>query len=238
MFNKIEVKKHRLYEKIISEINQSIKSGKLKPGDYLPPERELAELFGVSRVPVREATKTLEFMGVLESTTKGLMINDSLSYGHFVNLERDLKCKSSDMFEDLLEARELIELKVVELACKNRTDEDLAEMDSVILKMGKEIEKGVININIAKEFHYILINACKNSVLMRLLQLLDSLLGEVRGQSLLTTGRYSESFEESRRIIEAIREGDTNLACKEMQIHMSAMRSNYQTYSNMEETNE
>jgi len=237
MFNKVEVKNHRLYEKIIDEINRLIQSGELKPGDYLPPERELAEQFGVSRVPVREATKTLEFMGVLENTTKGLRVTDSLTRS-LVGLELDLKDINSDTFSDLLEAREPIELKIVELACKNRTEDDLAAMDAVIAKMGQEVEKGMITPQTSREFHYSLTNACKNSVLTRILQLLDGLLGEVREQSLLAPGRYLQSYEESYRIIEAVRIGDAELACREMQLHMTVMRGHYEAYSSMEHTEE
>ena len=232
MFNKVEVKNHRLYEKIIDEINRLIDTGELKPGDYLPRERELAEQFGVSRVPVREATKTLEFMGILQNSTKGLMVTDPLTRG--LSGSEILLGNSSDTYADLIEAREPIELKIVELACKNRTEEDLAHMDAVLAKMKEEIDQGIVNDQASKEFHYTLMNACKNSVLKRLLALLDGLLEEVREQSLVTPGRYSQSYEESRRIIEAIRDGDARRACQEMQTHINMMRDNYHTYSSME----
>jgi len=51
------IQSFRLYEQIVSQIEQSIQSGQLKPGDQLPPERELAEQLGVSRTAVREAIK-------------------------------------------------------------------------------------------------------------------------------------------------------------------------------------
>lgn len=55
----------RLYESIIADISDRISRGVLKPGDILPSERELAEQFQLSRIPVREALKILEFLGVI-----------------------------------------------------------------------------------------------------------------------------------------------------------------------------
>ena len=55
----------RLYESIIADISDRISQGELRPGDVLPSERELAEQFQLSRIPVREALKILEFLGVI-----------------------------------------------------------------------------------------------------------------------------------------------------------------------------
>ena len=58
----------RFYEYVIENIRQMIANGELQAGQKLPSERELAEKFNVSRVPIREALKILEYMGVLDSS--------------------------------------------------------------------------------------------------------------------------------------------------------------------------
>src|SRR5438309_11129721 len=65
------VRKTRIYEEVASQIQRLITDGRLRPGDHLPPERELAERFGVSRTSVREAIRVLELMGLLEPPPGG-----------------------------------------------------------------------------------------------------------------------------------------------------------------------
>ncbi|MFL5406024.1 MAG: FadR/GntR family transcriptional regulator, partial [Myxococcales bacterium] len=60
------VRKERRYEQVAEQIQKLIAEGTLKPGDRLPPERELATRFGVARSSIRDAVRTLEVMGILE----------------------------------------------------------------------------------------------------------------------------------------------------------------------------
>lgn len=235
MFKKVENKKSRLYERIIDEINKLIDTGQLQPGDYLPSERDLAEMLGVSRVPVREAIKTLEFMGVLKNNSKGVYVAHTASaVSKSLQLVLD---GGHDAFEDLIEMREFIESKAVELACQRRTDEDLEEMDIVLKRMEEETESDSININTSKAFHLALLRASKNSVLTRIVEIMDDLLYEVRERTLITPGRAKQSYEEQCRIVVAIRQRDVSLACKEMLEHIKHMRSHYTDYSNEDVVN-
>jgi len=110
--------------------------GKIKVGDKLPSERELAEMFQVSRVPVREALKVMEFMEVIQYVPgdgiylKSININDLISKIDFM-IET-----STDIISDLFEARQAIELKAVELAAIKRTDADLLAMEKYIKRNG------------------------------------------------------------------------------------------------------
>src|SRR3974390_2415427 len=71
------VKVSRLYEQIVQQLEESILKGQLKPGDQLPPERDLAQQFGVSRTAVREAVKALREKGLVEAYTgRGTFITD------------------------------------------------------------------------------------------------------------------------------------------------------------------
>src|SRR2546430_14593610 len=71
------VRKTRIYEEVASQIQRLISEGRLRPGDHLPPERELAERFGVSRTSVRDAIRVLELMGLLEPRQgEGTVVTD------------------------------------------------------------------------------------------------------------------------------------------------------------------
>lgn len=74
------VRASRLYQQIVEQIEQSIRSGQLKPGDQLPAERDLAERFGVSRTAVREAVKALGEKGLVEALPgRGTFVIDATS---------------------------------------------------------------------------------------------------------------------------------------------------------------
>src|SRR5689334_5009541 len=71
------VTSERLYEQIVTQIEQSILDGKLRPGDQLPSERELAEQFSVSRTAVREAVKALREKGLVDiQTGRGTFVTE------------------------------------------------------------------------------------------------------------------------------------------------------------------
>src|SRR5689334_25415513 len=65
------VKRSRIYQHIVDQIHALVREGRWAPGDQIPPERELAERFRVSRTSVREALRALEMQGVIESRQGG-----------------------------------------------------------------------------------------------------------------------------------------------------------------------
>jgi GntR family transcriptional repressor for pyruvate dehydrogenase complex len=75
------VRSSRLYEQIVQQVEESIHKGAMKPGDQLPPERELAQQFGVSRTAVREAVKALHEKGLVEAYPgRGTFVTAGTSY--------------------------------------------------------------------------------------------------------------------------------------------------------------
>ena len=86
------VRSSRLYEQIVQQVEESIHKGAMKPGDQLPPERELAQQFGVSRTAVREAVKALHEKGLVEAYPgRGTFVTDGTSYSMRQSLDRMLK---------------------------------------------------------------------------------------------------------------------------------------------------
>jgi GntR family transcriptional repressor for pyruvate dehydrogenase complex len=131
-------KANKTYQRIIMYIRGAISSGKLRSGDRLPPETELARRLGVSRPTVREALKVLEALNVLESSTgptggtfvrplSGVGVADSLKDSITLLLDVD-----ELTLEELWAAREAIEMPTVEMAALRRTERDLATMRHTI----------------------------------------------------------------------------------------------------------
>ena len=120
----------RVHEAICTQVRDRLDSGVLKPGDKLPPEREMAQEFHVSRAGVREALRALENAGVV-SLHKGMKGGAFINEPNPVSLARPLQ----DMVSlgrvsrnSISEARQLANETAVRLACERRTEEDLAAL--------------------------------------------------------------------------------------------------------------
>src|SRR6266481_2096834 len=100
------IRSSRLYEQIVQQVEESIHKGALKAGDQLPPERELAEQFGVSRTAVREAVKTLREKGLVEAYPgRGTFITDGSSYSMKQSLHRMMRVGQGEGSGFLAEVR-------------------------------------------------------------------------------------------------------------------------------------
>jgi DNA-binding transcriptional regulator YhcF (GntR family) len=104
------VRSSRLYEQIVQQVEDSIHKGTLKAGDQLPPERELAQQFGVSRTAVREAVKALHEKGLVEAYPgRGTFITDGTSYSMRQSLDRMVKVGQAEGSAFLAEVRAILE---------------------------------------------------------------------------------------------------------------------------------
>lgn len=215
-----EAQSVRLYEIIIKRVKNMILAGKLKVGDKLPSERELADMFQVSRVPVREALKIMEFMEILQYVPgdgmylKSVDINEVLSKIDFM-IET-----SSDIISDLFEARQAIEGKAVELAAIKRTEADMREMEISIQEMEEEINNGGDGINAATSFHTAISKASKNKVLARINDLLITLTEISREETLKRNGISPIALEYHKNILEMIKQQDIEGARQAMENHL------------------
>src|SRR5215831_2000709 len=123
------IRSSRLYEQIVQQVEESIHKGALKPGDQLPPERELAEQFGVSRTAVREAVKALREKGLVEAYPgRGTFITDGTSYSIRQSFDRMMRIGQPEASAYLVEVREILEPEIAGLAAARADAEDLASM--------------------------------------------------------------------------------------------------------------
>src|ERR1700688_4763073 len=111
------VRSSRLYEQIVQQVEESIHKGAMKPGDQLPPERELAQQFGVSRTAVREAVKALREKGLVEAYPgRGTFVTDGTSYSMRQSLDRMANIGQTEGSGYLVEVREILEPEIAALA--------------------------------------------------------------------------------------------------------------------------
>lgn len=223
------VEGNRPADGIQSQIRKLIASQKLKSGDRLPTERDLAEQFAVSRNTVRQAIRSLADGGLLEvkkGATGGAFIRGGGAAAVRAGLV-DLYSLGTIQPAHLTEARVLIGVEVVRLACERGTEEDLeqlaqnVELAQEAAKAGDVERRTAINL----EFYRILARMSHNP-----------LLEIVTDAVLVITARFVEDFARAsnaavmpfrRKLLEDLRQRDATAAAERMHEHLVRLQKIY-----------
>lgn len=214
------VRKTKVYEEVARQIERLISDGLLKPGDKLPPERELVEMFQVSRSSVRDAIRALELMGLVEPRQgEGTVVRD-LTAGSLVNPLASMLVRKRELVGELLDVRKMIEPPLVGRAAARASAEEIAHLEDILRRQREKVRRGESAIEEDSEFHDAIARAAKNSVVMRVMDVLMDLLRESRERSLQVEGRPQRSFAGHRRILRAIRRRDAAAAEAAMKQHL------------------
>jgi len=219
------VRKVRRYEQVAEQIRRLISDGALKPGDLLPPERDLAVRLGVGRSSVRDAVRTLEVMGILEPRQgHGTVVRD-LSTDSLVVPLASVLTRKREMVAELLDVRRIIEPALAARAARNASEDEVAELAEILRRQEEKMRRGEPAIEEDSQFHYALALAARNSVLHRVLDVLMDLLRESRARSLQVPGRLERSYAGHRRILRAIKRRDPTAAEKAVKQHLSEIEA-------------
>ena len=216
-FEKVEY--IRLYEKVVEQIEAMIQRGELAPGDQLPAERDLSELFNVSRGTLREAFRVLEQQGIIYTRPGGGRYVAKVPAKGDLDKAAILASLENAAILDLLEAREVIELKVVELACQRATLEEIIAIEETF-----SAGNGQKPVASDYAFHLALADASHNQAFINLVKLNLDLLKKTREKTLKSPDRVQGMVGEHYRIFEAVRERDQVRARETMLAHLSGIR--------------
>lgn len=216
-----------LSEKIIAQISDALVAGELKPGDRLPPERELAEQFGVSRTVIRDAVKTLAGRGILHvKHGAGIFVTTSEenAIGRLGALSDILPLQGVSL-RDLFEIRKVLEAEGAEWAARRRNDYHLKRLRGIL----KDAYRNSENIEVLSErdaqFHVAIAEASQNLVLVRVMLTLLDLLAQSRRESLSIPGRAKLSLKDHERIVEEIEAQRHEGARETMLEHLTSVES-------------
>ncbi len=213
------VKKRRAYEVIVTQIRKLIEEGKLKKNDQLPNERELAEVFGVSRSTIREAIKTLESLKIVESRQgDGTYIIVSSEESLVMPLA-NLLFKETDNIIDIFHIRKILEPYAVQLATLNATQNDILSLEGILKKQKECLEKKTDINETDIAFHSLIARMSRNKVLERLMNALIELLKEIR--ETYNAEQAKESYKGHLDIYAALIAGDCIGAKKAMLKHLT-----------------
>jgi GntR family transcriptional regulator, transcriptional repressor for pyruvate dehydrogenase complex len=220
------IKKTRIYEEVVGQLHQLIDQGKLKAGDRLPSERELAETFRVSRSSVREAIKTLENEGMVVTRPGSGTFLTAANVEAIIPSLASLLSRGKDALIDLFEMRCLVEPSIAALAAERATLADILRLKEICTEQARQIHRDTSAVDSDAEFHLTIGRATHNSALQRLVASIVEILKPIRQKSLQTPGRAHKSLASHRAILVAIERHDSELARQAMQQHIQAVEEN------------
>lgn len=198
----------KVSQNIVDQIRRAIFNGVLKPGDKLPPDKELIDNFGVSKGSLREALRSLEVLGLLE-------IRQGAQGGAFITEVKTQKAKEGFsnflVFRDLslknlFDVRLVLESHIAETVAPMITDDDLHRLEQIIQETRNALQND-LPLNYRERevsFHLIIANATQNPLLIFLLDYVEDLLSDAK--KILNPGRdFSKNvLEAHERIYNAL----------------------------------
>jgi len=215
-----EVKKEKIFQDIVKQIRQLIKTGAIKTGDKLPSERDLARSFRVSRVSVREAIRTLEF---------AKLVYTRVGDGTYVvancveNLTEPLATAMVGGRESLMEifaVRKMIEPNIAFLVAKKTTADEVLQLKEILIAQKKNIGDANLFTKADYSFHLLLAKIAKSAVFLRVYNTLEELINQTREEFLQEGDRPQISVQGHDEIVLAIEKRDPLLAKKAMLRHL------------------
>jgi len=222
------VRQLRVSEAVIEQLKESILTGYFKPGEKLPSERDLSEQFQVSRVAIREALRTLEnsgFINTRQGSTGGAYVTD-LTFEYLVNAFLDLFLADKISIPELHQVRLFIEPEVARLAALNITPEYAKRLMEALETEELPIASLSVDVDRKQKVHFILAEMCENrffDALMRsLLKLTKRVIEAVNPDpdTVHPTGMH-------RSVVEAVVAGNVEAASEAMKKHTIDFGENF-----------
>ena len=212
------IEPRRLYRQIADQLRGLVESGEYAVGSRLPPERDLALHFGVSRPSVREALIALEVEGVVEVRMgSGIYVRQHDPQQH--------RSVSGEGPLETIRARQLIESELAAIAARHMKKPQVAGLRSALKLMQQEIASGQMPTRGDRLFHERIAQACENSVLQRIIgELFDerhSPLYEQLGNHFETAQSWTVAIAEHQAVIDAIASRSPEAARAAMSAHLA-----------------
>jgi len=207
-------------EEVVTQVREMIRHGKLRPGDRLPPERDLAKQLGISRASLRTGLRFLSAIGVLTSrhgsgtyiaTGPPALDSEPLSM---------LAALHGFTTEKMFEARRLVEVAVAGLAAENATEDQLRLMSDEVTETYAALDNPQEYLVHDFGFHRAVAVASGNPILATFMEMVADILYERRCKTIGRSRDLKESVEMHRKIYHAIRSRNADAARAAMSEHL------------------
>jgi len=219
--------KDPLWQQIAGRLLLLLREKHLRPGDKLPPERELAAMMQVSRASLREGLRALSMMNVIE-VRQGL--------GTFVtSLEPELLVEQLSLvlslddstITQLFETRKIIEVGAVALAAKRVTAEHLAALHTLLHQAENAVDDPAQFLQIDVQLHKKIVDIANNPILSRILDSISQLGLASRSRTTYIPGLLQRSVADHQAIVAALAAGEAEAASQAMLAHLNNVEQSY-----------
>ncbi len=203
-----KINKPNISDTVIEQIVELFLSGKVKVGDRLPSEAELAEQVGVGRNSIREAMKVLQVLGIVERRQgDGSYISDTMPT-HFETILLPL-VKKIKTPQEMLDLREMIELGILELVIQRATEEDFDKLEQIIQKQEQFLSMPKIPleeaVKVDMSFHTSIIDITRSDALIQLGHIVMRIFQSSMGKHIETKEGLEQAIQAHRSILRALR---------------------------------
>lgn len=192
---------------VYEQLKRAILAGELAAGQPLL-ETQLADTYGVSRTPIREALHRLQQDGIVERADRGLRVAEG----------------SAEQILEIYEARVVLEAAVCEAAARRRTEIDLARLHGILASAPRDDPSAAEKVASNQQFHEAVWQASHNGTWVDLLSRLNTHLQRYPSTTLTAVGRWEEALGEHAALLDAIERGDAEAASRIGRDHMTKAR--------------
>ncbi len=215
-----EVRKEKIFEDIVRQIRRLIKKGRLKVGDKLPPERDLAQAFKVSRASVREAIRVLESAGLVKTRVGNGTYVETGSVENLVKPLATVVVKGRESLMDIFSVRKMVEPHLASLAAERATVDEVSELKRILGAQKTNMGNPGPVTEIDYSFHLFLARMAKSQVFLKLYKTLAELINQTREEFLQEGDRPQKSVHGHEEILLAVEKKNPTLAKKAMATHL------------------
>lgn len=223
------IPKSNLYQSILDEIRQAIREGKLKAGDQLPSEREMAAAFGTSRIAVKQAIVAMEVSGLIEVFPGRGTYLRNIDLNTYLEPLAYLIYGTETSFLDVLELRIALETEAAALAAKRANNQDIRAIESALKAEESALLLGTQAIQEDINFHNQISQATHNQAICKVMYTIRELMNcsfkEQRDRTWDNPGRVELIKNEHRDIFKHIINQDSVLARDAMRYHLERVKS-------------
>ncbi len=215
-----------LPERIAARLVSLIAERQLRPGDKLPPERDLAATMQVSRPSLREALRALAMLNIVEIRQGSGTYVTSLKPEVLIEHLEFVFSVDDATFAELLEARLMLEPGLAAAAATRATDEELAQLRACVNRAAAHVDDPEAFLAADLELHQLISAAARNQIIARVMDSLTRLGMASRRRTVILPGVRAQTLHDHQAIVEALLRRDSEAAANIMRQHLEDIRSN------------
>ncbi len=213
------IERRKVYELVANRLVDDIAARRLKPGDPIPAERQLAQTLAVGRSSIREALRMVESRGLIASAGNGTFV--VADYGNPLNTSLALLMEMGDGdLRQLFEVRKVLEVEMAGLAAERRSDEDVERMRRAIWAMDEGLASAERYIAGDLEFHQAIVAATGNRIARSMMHAIRDVMRRALLSIYQIPGSPERSMEQHRQILAAVVAGRPEDARARMREHL------------------